>query len=397
MTSVVDTCDVVIVGGGPAGSACAWGLRRSGLDVVVADKADFPRDKVCAGWITPQVIDDLGIDIADYREGRTFQPITAFRVGLIGGDRTIDTEYDRPVSFGIRRCEFDDYLLRRAGARRRLGMPIASVRRDGTRWVIDETLSASMLVGAGGHFCPVARLLNGSPDREPLVVAQETEFRIDAHGGAAFRTHPERPELYFCADLTGYGWCFRKGEYLNIGFGRLERGALPKASAEFVRFLKARGTVPSTASWRWHGHAYLLSGSRGRRVVDDAVLLAGDAAGVAYPQSGEGIRPAIESGLMAASSILHVQGCYARDRLEPYEEKLRRRFGVASLAALVGRAVPAAASAALARRLLDHPWFVRSIVLDRWFLRSQDEPLATRDTQVAARHEPVPIAASRYK
>ena len=81
------TCDVVIVGGGPAGSACAWKLRQAGLDVVVIDSANFPRDKVCAGWITPQVIDDLRLDVDDYRAGRTFQPITGFRVGLIGRPR----------------------------------------------------------------------------------------------------------------------------------------------------------------------------------------------------------------------------------------------------------------------------------------------------------------------
>jgi menaquinone-9 beta-reductase len=49
----VETCDALIVGGGPAGSTCAWQLRQAGLDVVVIDKTRFPRDKVCAGWITP--------------------------------------------------------------------------------------------------------------------------------------------------------------------------------------------------------------------------------------------------------------------------------------------------------------------------------------------------------
>ena len=51
----MDSCDVLVVGGGPAGSACAWKLRQAGLDVIVMDRAAFPRDKVCAGWITPQV------------------------------------------------------------------------------------------------------------------------------------------------------------------------------------------------------------------------------------------------------------------------------------------------------------------------------------------------------
>jgi flavin-dependent dehydrogenase len=58
----MDTCDVLIVGGGPAGSACAWALHRAGVDTVVMDRATFPRDKVCAGWITRQVIAELDLD-----------------------------------------------------------------------------------------------------------------------------------------------------------------------------------------------------------------------------------------------------------------------------------------------------------------------------------------------
>jgi menaquinone-9 beta-reductase len=51
----VETCDALVVGGGPAGSSCAWKLRQHGMAVTVMDKAPFPRNKVCAGWITPAV------------------------------------------------------------------------------------------------------------------------------------------------------------------------------------------------------------------------------------------------------------------------------------------------------------------------------------------------------
>ena len=126
----MDSCDALIVGGGPAGSTCAWKLRQAGLDVMVMDAAVFPRDKLCAGWITPPVVAELDLDPEAYRQGasdpgspggRTLQPITGFRVGLIGGRDEIETGYGRPVSFGIRRCEFDHYLLQRSGARLRLG------------------------------------------------------------------------------------------------------------------------------------------------------------------------------------------------------------------------------------------------------------------------------------
>src|SRR5439155_5731776 len=178
-SSVMQTCDVLIVGGGPAGSTCAWALGRAGLEVVVMDAAVFPRDKVCAGWITPQVIAELDLDLDDYRRGRTLQPITAFRTGLLGGYGEVETAYDQPVSYGIRRCEFDYYLLQRSRAQLCLGSPIADIERAGDRWMVNDTVSASMLVGAGGHFCPVARLLNRRIDDAPLVVAQETEFEID--------------------------------------------------------------------------------------------------------------------------------------------------------------------------------------------------------------------------
>src|ERR671931_661911 len=128
---MAEACDVLIVGGGPAGSSCAWGLRGSGLDVMVIDRATFPRDKVCAGWITPQVVSALDIDGDDYRRGRTFQPIVGFRTGLIGAADDVEITYNRPVSFGIRRCEFDHYLLQRCGARLKLGVPIASICRAG--------------------------------------------------------------------------------------------------------------------------------------------------------------------------------------------------------------------------------------------------------------------------
>src|SRR4029077_9097046 len=87
-----------------AGSSCARALVQAGLDVVVLDKSTFPRDKVCAGWITPAVGDEVALARADYARGRTLQPITGFRTGFIGGG-AVATHYGRPVSYGIRRCE----------------------------------------------------------------------------------------------------------------------------------------------------------------------------------------------------------------------------------------------------------------------------------------------------
>ena len=371
----MDRCDVLIAGGGPAGSSCAWKLHRAGLDVVVMDKATFPRDKVCAGWITPQVVEDLEIDVEDYRRSRTFQPITGFRVGLIGADTAIGVAYDTPVSFGIRRCEFDHYLLERASARLRLGQSASTIRREGSDWIVNDAISTKMLVGAGGHFCPVARLMKDGSEATTVIAAREVEFAIDPDDRDGFAIDQEVPELYFCPDLKGYGWCFRKQGFMNVGFGRLDSRGLPKQTSEFVDFLKRTHRIRADGEWRWRGHAYLLAGDTGRKTVGDGVMLIGDAAGLAYPQSGEGIRPAIESGLMAAATIVRAQGNYTRSRLETYTAGLDRRFGSSHLSRLLSEVIPNGLSMTVARKLLNSPWFVRHLVIDRWFLHAQQPAL----------------------
>jgi flavin-dependent dehydrogenase len=382
----VTTCDVLVVGGGPAGSSCARQLRAAGADVLVVDQATFPRDKVCAGWITPAVIEALSLDVEEYRQGRVCQPITGFRTGVMG-EGLVDTGYERPVSFGILRREFDHYLLARSGARVHEGTPVKRIERSPAGWRVNGDITARLLVGAGGHFCPVARWLNGSSRGELVVAASEVEFALTSRQAAACRVNPERPELYFCSDLRGYGWCFRKEATLNVGLGRQDRHRLRDHLHAFVRSLVSAGHLPPDLPATWHGHAYLLNGASPRGVVDDGVVLVGDAAGLAYAQSGEGIRPAIESGLLAAHAIVAAGGDTRRSALDPYRVALEQRFGVARDAgppAPDGSREPAAGLTgllpervvqALARRLLATRWFARHVVLDRWFLHVNEPPL----------------------
>lgn len=369
------TCDALIVGGGPAGSTCAWRLRQAGLDVMVVDAAAFPRDKVCAGWITPQVVTSLRLDTQAYARQRTFQPITGFRVGLIDGEDDTAVMYDRPASFGIRRCEFDHYLLQRADARLELGAPITSIRRDSGQWIVNGAIRAPMLVGAGGSGCPVARMLNGVRPGGPLVVAREAESRIGAADSESLATEHAVPELFFCRDLQGYGWCVRKGEYINLGLGRFDPRSLPAATDRFVKFLEARQKIPPRFPWPWRGHSYAVNAAPRRRIVDAAVLLVGDAAGVADPQSGEGIRQAVESGLLAGQTIVEACGQFSRDRLEPYAARLQARFTGVPISGALERIVPDRIKTIIAGHLLEAPSFVRHVVLDRWFLHRRQPAL----------------------
>ena len=305
------------------------------------------------------------------------QPVRGFAVGLLGGPAA-RVDYGEVVSFAIRRCEFDHTLLARSGAALEPGAPVRSLRRAGGRWIVNEDLEAGCLVGAGGHFCPVARELNGSPAApEPIVTAQEVEFELDPRQRRACAVEPELPELTFSEDLRGYGWVVRKGDFLNVGLGRQDPRGLASHVEGFLRELDRQGKLPPGAPTRLRGHAYRLYGAQRRRVVGDGVLLLGDSAGLADPRSGEGIRPAIESGLLAAGIIVRADGDYSRARLEGYADALAERFGRAAGRPSPSGWIPRRLRPWLAGQLLASPWFARSVVLDRWFLHRAERALAS--------------------
>lgn len=371
----MDRCDVLVVGGGPAGSSCAWGLRDAGLDVVVLDRSDFPRDKVCAGWVTPQVMEALAVDLDDYGTKRILQPIRGFRTRRIG-DRSGTAAGREIVSWGIRRCEFDEYLLRRTGARLRLGERLGSLERSGDHWVANGDLVARRVVAAGGHFCPVARRFGGGA-KETVIAAQEIELELSPETLGRCPVDPELPEIFFTPDLRGYGWVFLKGHVLNVGLGRLDEHRLSEHLAEFLAFLQREGRLPDPLPDAFRGHAYLLHDHTTRPLACDGVLLVGDAAGLAYPRSGEGIRPAVESGLLAARALGAAADLTAPSVAAAYTESVEARFGAGG--PTPGRGLtgwlPGSFTSWLAGRLFATPWLARRVVVDGWFTHRHEPAL----------------------
>ena len=377
--------DAIVIGGGPGGSSAARALVAAGMRVAVIDAARFPRDKICAGWVTPGVLTRLELTPAELSaHGLTVQPIAGFKTSLVGG-RPVCTDYGADVSYGIRRREFDAFLLKRSGATVVEGTRVTSLNRAGNNWTINDSHAAPVLVGAGGHFCPVARALQAPDDHQReqagVVLAQEIEIPISDDMAARV---PSRPEFHFSRDLGGYGWIFRKGRYLNVGFGHIADGdasgvgpsgpqTFKQMAAAYQQWLSSRADLPREALERWKGHAYLLA-PRGRRAVGDGVLLAGDAAGLAFPASGEGIRTAVESGTMAAQAIIAARGDYSSARLAPYAASLARTFGHRR-ADVLSAIVPEAVRQAIAPLLMRSAWFTRHVLIDRWFLRPDVKPL----------------------
>lgn len=363
----MESCEVLIIGAGPAGSTCARLLARGGISVLLLDRDRFPRDKPCAGWITPAVLETLAVDPRLYRQGRLLQEIRAFRTGLMDGDEVL-TDYGETVSYGIRRREFDQFLLLRSGARTALGEAAVSLERGADGWLVNGRIKARLLIGAGGHNCPVARALGARPGQEPAIVAMVAEYEMEEQQLSRSPLPAGHTALSFSPDGKGYGWLLRKGNFLNLGLGSLDRTDLRRRTADFCAALKRRGALEADAALNFRGHAYLPYRSQGgRRMVGERALLVGDAAGVSFAGSGEGILPAVESGIMAARTVLDASGDYSAAGLQRYAAAVTARFG-AKGADQGSPLLPAGAKELGARALLSSAWLTRKLVLDRWFL-----------------------------
>jgi menaquinone-9 beta-reductase len=288
--------DTIIVGGGPAGSSCAWQLRRHGIDCLVVDRAEFPRLKLCAGWVTPKVLRDLEIEPGEYPAG--FLTFDALRLSFRGFGITLKTK-----QHSIRRIEFDEWLLRRSGASVSTHN-VRQIRSDGDRYVIDDTWRCRHLVGAGGTRCPVHRTFfrELAPRDEALQAAVlEEEFPCNWSDGTCRL-------WFFDHGLPGYSWYVPKaGGHLNVGIGAM--AAKLKSRHDSIRphwrrltgKLAAQGLVGERA-WETGGYTYYLR-PRQDHVRRGGAFLVGDAAGLSTRDLCEGIGPAVRSGLLAADAI----------------------------------------------------------------------------------------------
>ncbi len=316
--------DVIIVGGGPAGSSAAWRLVQAGATCLVLDREDFPREKLCAGWVTPQVLSDLEIDPAAYPHRLlTFE---ALRISVKGLPIAL-----RSPQHSIRRFEFDHYLLERSGAER-LVHKVRDIRFDSDTYVIDDTFRCRYLIGAGGTRCPVHRTFfrASHPHSKPLqAVTLELEFPCNWQD-------PDCHLWFLEKGLPGYAWYVPKADgYLNLGVGAMaeklaRRGGNIRSHWQHLidkvidrKLIDEDPGVPS-------GYSYYLRGPGSGGRIGNAFII-GDAAGLATRDMCEGIGPAVRSGIRAADAILD-RGEFTLDGVDPFTSQSRLVSGLLNYA-----------------------------------------------------------------
>ncbi len=366
--------DVIVVGAGPAGSTAARLLASEGLSVLILEQNTFPRLKPCAGWVSPWVFDLIGVGPDQYARKGTVVPFSSL---VIWDEHQIPhpVAFDRTMGYGIIRREFDSFLLSRIkGASIVQGTRVTAVKDDADSVVINGAYRGRVVIGAGGHRCPIARKMGHIRPDEQFVTAVVSETRLPHAVMAAISPIPDVPQIIFNDDFSGYGWYFPKGNYLNIGVGTTMGPALKSHRGALMARLAGKTMLPDPRRnplEPFIGHAYKLMRTTTRTLVSDRFLLSGDAAGVAYNMSGEGIGPAIFSGLLAAETIIEARGNYSRHALSSYVERLTGRLGRPYSPRLLSLMsyMPAWAGISFGRRAAGSGLLRRELIAKRWFLR----------------------------
>ena len=357
------TADVIVVGAGPAGASAAFHLARAGVDVLVLEKARFPRDKVCGDGLTPRAVRQLeamGIDL----DGPGWARNKGLRI--VGAGHRLELpwpELSTFPSYGLvrSRMELDELLARhaeQAGARLHEGVSVTGpvidertgrvtgvtarpVDERGRRAGDETTYTAPVVIACDGVSARLAIAL-GLERREdrPMGVAIRAYYETSRHDDEWMESwlelwdgEPGRSNL-----LPGYGWIFGLGNGLsNVGLGILNTSSAFQ-QVDYKDVLK-RWLAHTPAEWGFRdenlvgriGSAALPMGFNRKPHYTRGVLLSGDSGGMVNPFNGEGIDYALESGHLAAETVVEAlarpEGP-ARERvLEGYAAALDAAYG----------------------------------------------------------------------
>jgi len=315
--------DVIVVGGGPAGSVTARQLAQRGCNVLLLDARTFPREKPCGGGIQHRCLRYLPDDFASVTKA------ACTSVRLTHGLRSTMVKHaGRPVVHCVNRAEFDHFLLEKArssGAGVQEGVRVLGVRPDPDAVTVETTAGmfrARYVVAADGANSIVNRNLNGRSNFQ-WQTALYAECDVKRIGGAS-APDPEELRIDVNSLPSGYAWLFPKGNKVNIGAGGPNRFA--RLLTKYLSaFLKSDGYSVDDLKWRGH---QLPTMTRRTVFAKSNLFAVGDAAGMVEPLTGEGISYACHAAHLAAAAIAthfgraEAEAAYTRDVIAEIRSEL---------------------------------------------------------------------------
>lgn len=356
MTPTDVDADVIVVGAGPGGSAAAYHLAKHGAKVLLLEKTEFPREKVCGDGLTPRAVKqliDMGVDVspeAGWLHNKGLR--------VIGGGVRLELDWPELASFpdfGLvrTRMDFDDMLAQRAvaaGADLRTGHNVTGPVLDTDGRVVgvevrtpdgDKTLRSHLVVAADGVSGRFALAL-GMAKREdrPMGVAVRRYYHCPAKANDDYLESwlELRSREAGAAQLPGYGWIFGLGDgRVNVGLGVLNSSKAYQATNYRTMLTDWIGSTPeewglteANADGKILGAALPMGFNRTPHYTR-GMMLVGDSGGMVNPFNGEGIAYAMESGQLAAEVLIQAlarpAGPARELALQAYATELKRRFG----------------------------------------------------------------------
>jgi geranylgeranyl reductase family protein len=283
--------DLVVVGAGPAGAATALGALQAdpGLQVALLDRHDFPRDKPCGDGIAPHVVDLLrGVGVT----GIVDDQVPVQRLRLLRGDLEVDRTMAR-AAYVVPRKVFDHRLVEAAKAAGadlvRHRVRALDVHQQAV--TIDDNFTARVVVGADGAHSVVRRALGGGPGPMALALRGYAPTSPGRSGAQVI--------VFGTSRQPSYAWSFDRGDgWANVGYGESLSNRVRLTRAQLLARLDSLLPGAADGGKLWRAHHLPLS-SRSLRPPPGRVLLAGDAAGLVNPMTGEGIYYAVATGLLA--------------------------------------------------------------------------------------------------
>ena len=348
--------DVVIVGGGPSGSACAYWLAAAGWNVALVEKKVFPREKTCGDGLTPrsvrQII-DMGLEEQVAAGGHRYSGLRAFGFGASLEMQWPDvpdfpnygytiTRFnldgliaERAVSHGatlFAGCEAVDVLDQTPGVNGQLANGAGVLVKDKTGETFE--LRGQYLVVADGQNSRIGRTLGIDRHKDwPLGMALRGYYTSDRHAEPWIDSHLDIRDPSGSV-VPGYGWIFPLGDgRVNVGVGLLSTGGAwkgvntTKLQEYFVaQTAEAWGLNEETCLGPATGGRLPMGLARGPRVGTHTVAI-GDAAATINPFNGEGIAYGYESGRLAAAAIGGALAAHDPTLLGHYDELIDLHYG----------------------------------------------------------------------